>query len=158
MQTFRLPTDVRLLRMGIFSALTIAMHNFPEGPATFMAALDNMSLGISIAAAIAIHNIPEGIAVAVPIYYATGSRKRAFALSFASGLAEPAGALIGFFFLLLFFDDLVFGVLFAAVGGIMVYIALDELLPCAEHYGEHHLAMGGLVGGMAVMALSLLLL
>ena len=105
-----------------------------------------------------IHNIPEGIAVAVPIYYATGSRRKAFTLSFASGLAEPAGALIGFLVLMFFFNNLVFGIMFAGVGGIMVYIALDELLPCAEHYGEHHLAITGLVSGMFVMALSLLLL
>ncbi len=157
MQPGQAPPDARLLRMGIFSAIAIAVHNFPEGLATFMAALNNLSLGISIAVAIAIHNIPEGIAVAVPIYYATGSRRKAFALSFASGLAEPAGALIGFGVLMLFCSDLVFGTVFAAVGGIMVYIALDELLPCAEHYGEHHLAMTGLVGGMAVMALSLLI-
>jgi len=158
MQPGQMPEDARLLRMGIFSALAIAVHNFPEGLATFMAALNDLNLGVSIAVAIAIHNIPEGIAVAVPIYYATGSRRKAFALSFFSGLAEPAGALIGFFFLLFFFNELVFGILFAAVGGIMVYIALDELLPCAEHYGEHHLAMTGLVIGMAVMAASLLLL
>jgi len=150
--------DARLLRMGLFSALAITIHNFPEGLATFMAALNDIQLGISIAVAIAIHNIPEGIAVAVPIYYATGSRKKAFALSFASGLAEPAGALIGFGLLMLFFNELVFGIVFAAVGGIMVYIALDELLPCAERYGEHHLAIGGLIAGMAVMALSLLIL
>lgn len=158
MQPGQMPEDARLLRMGVFSAIAIAVHNFPEGLATFMAALNDLNLGVSIAVAIAIHNIPEGIAVAVPIYYATGSRRKAFALSFSSGLAEPAGALIGFVFLLFFFNELVFGILFAAVGGIMVYIALDELLPCAEHYGEHHLAMGGLVSGMAVMALSLLIL
>jgi len=158
MQPGRAPADARLLRMGIFSALAIAVHNFPEGLATFMAALNDLHLGISIAVAIAIHNIPEGIAVAVPIYFATGSRRKAFNLSFASGLAEPAGALIGFFFLLFFFNELVFGILFAAVGGIMVYIALDELLPCAEHYGKHHLAMTGLVSGMLVMAVSLLIL
>ncbi len=158
MQPGSRPDDARLLRMGLFSALAITIHNFPEGLATFMAALNDINLGISIAVAIAIHNIPEGIAVAVPIYYATGSRKKAFALSCASGLAEPAGALIGFGVLMLFFNELVFGIVFAAVGGIMVYIALDELLPCAERYGEHHLAIGGLIAGMAVMAVSLLIL
>jgi len=158
MQPGQIPADARLLRMGLFSALAIAIHNFPEGLATFIAALNDLSLGISTAVAIAIHNIPEGIAVAVPIYYATGSRKRAFILSFASGLAEPAGAFLGFLVLVFFLNDLVFGIMFSAVGGIMVYIALDELLPCAERYGEHHLAITGLVCGMFVMALSLLLL
>lgn len=157
MQPGQLPADARLLRMGLFSALAIAIHNFPEGLATFIAGLNDIRLGISTAVAIAVHNIPEGIAVAVPIYYATGSRRKAFTLSFASGLAEPAGALLGFLVLMFFFNDLVFGIMFAAVGGIMVYIALDELLPCAEHYGQHHLAITGLVGGMFVMALSLLL-
>jgi len=158
MQPGQMPADARLLRMGLFSAIAIAIHNFPEGLATFIAALNDLNLGISTAVAIAIHNIPEGIAVSVPIFYATGSRKKAFTLSFASGLAEPAGALIGFLVLMFFFNNLVFGIMFAAVGGIMVYIALDELLPCAERYGEHHLAIAGLMSGMFVMALSLLIL
>jgi len=146
-----------LYRMGMFSALAIAIHNFPEGLATFTSALKDTSLGISIAIAIAIHNIPEGIAVSVPVFYATGSRKKAFYLSFLSGLAEPAGALTGYFLLLAFFNDILFGVLFASVAGIMVFISFDELLPTAEKYGEHHLSVYGLIGGMALMALSLLL-
>jgi len=147
----------KLLRMGVFSALAISIHNFPEGLATFVAALKDPTLGLSIAVAIAIHNIPEGIAVSVPIYYATGSKKKAFGLSFASGLAEPIGALVGFTILAPFMSDTLFGILFAAVAGIMVFISLDELLPTAREYGEHHLSIYGLVAGMAVMALSLLM-
>lgn len=146
-----------LLRMGMFSALAIAIHNFPEGLATFMAGLQDPTVGISIAVAIAIHNIPEGIAVSVPIFYATGSRKKAFALSFLSGLSEPVGALIGYFLLQHFFSPMIFGFVFAGVAGIMVYISLDELLPTAEKYGKHHVAIWGLISGMAVMAGSLLL-
>lgn len=147
----------KLLRMGMFSALAIAIHNFPEGLATFMGALSDPTLGISIAVAIAIHNIPEGIAVSVPVYYATKNRKKAFWLSFLSGLAEPVGALLGYFILRTVFNESTFGVIFAGVAGIMVYISLDELLPTAEEYGEHHIAIGGLIAGMAVMAISLLL-
>lgn len=147
----------KLMRTGIFSASAIAIHNFPEGLATFMSGLSNPTLGVSIAAAIAIHNIPEGIAVSAPVYYATRSRRKAFWLSFASGLSEPLGALIGFFILRPFFNDLTFGIVFAAVAGIMVYISIDELLPTAEEYGEHHIAIGGLIAGMIVMAISLLL-
>ncbi|MBN2509126.1 MAG: ZIP family metal transporter, partial [Spirochaetales bacterium] len=104
-----------------------------------------------------IHNIPEGLAVSAPIFYATKSRKKAFVLSMLSGLAEPVGALIGYFVLRSIFTETTFGVIFAAVAGIMVYISLDELLPTAEEYGEHHLAIGSLIGGMMVMAVSLLL-
>jgi zinc transporter, ZIP family len=146
-----------LYRMGMISALALAIHNFPEGLATFAIALTDIKLGIPIAMAIAIHNIPEGIAVSIPIYYATGNRRKAFLLSFLSGLSEPVGALVGFFLLYQFFNDTVFGVLFAGVGGIMVFISLDELLPAAEKYGEHHMAIYGLVAGMIVMAGSLLL-
>lgn len=147
----------KLLRMGLFSALALAIHNFPEGLATFMSAMSDPTLGLSIAVAIAIHNIPEGIAVSVPIYYATKNRSKAFWLSFLSGLAEPVGALLGFFVLRNFFNDSMFGLIFAGVAGIMIYISLDELLPTAEEYGEHHIAIGGLIAGMAVMAVSLLL-
>lgn len=148
----------KLVRMGLFSALAISIHNFPEGIATFMTAMQDPTLGVSIAIAIAIHNIPEGIAVSVPIYYATGSRKKAFFLSFASGLSEPIGALLGYLILLHFISDSLFGIIFAGVAGIMVYISLDELLPTAEKYGKHHIAIYGLIGGMAVMALSLIIL
>lgn len=146
-----------LMRMGLFTALAIGIHNFPEGLATFTAALADPNLGIPIAVAIAIHNIPEGIAVAVPIFYATGSRMKAFRLSFLSGLSEPVGAVIGYLLLARFFNDAMFGFIFASVAGIMVFISLDELLPSAREYGEHHLSIYGLVAGMAVMALSLLL-
>jgi ZIP family zinc transporter len=150
--------DTRLLRMGILSAIAIAVHNLPEGMATFTATLKDPGLGISIAIAVAIHNIPEGIAVSIPVFYATGDRKKAFLYSFLSGLAEPAGALIGFIILYKFFSDTMLGVMFAAVAGIMVYISFDELLPAAEEYGEHHLVVYGLVTGMGIMALSLVLM
>lgn len=150
--------DTRLLRMGVLSALAIAAHNIPEGMATFAAALKDPALGVSIAVAIAIHNIPEGIAVSVPIFYATGNRKKAFSWSFLSGLAEPIGAVIGYIILAPFLSETVFGVLFAAVAGIMVFISFDELLPAAEEYGEHHIALYGLLAGMAIMAVSLVIM
>lgn len=146
-----------LLRMGLFSAIAIAIHNFPEGLATFASAIQDPTLGISIAVAVAIHNIPEGVAVSVPVYFATGSKKKAFLYSFLSGLSEPIGAIVGYFILMNFFNDTMFGIIFAAVAGIMVYISLDELLPTAEKYGEHHVAIYGLILGMMTMALSLLL-
>lgn len=152
----------KLYRMGILTALALAIHNFPEGIATFMAALNDPQVGIAIAVAIAIHNIPEGIAVSVPIYYATGSKKKAFVLSFLSGLAEPLGAIIAYLLLMPFLDStnsgMVTGIILAAVAGIMVFISLDELLPTAEEYGEHHISIYGVVSGMLVMALSLLIL
>ncbi len=147
----------KLYRMGIFSAVAIAVHNFPEGLATFVAAMGDPDLGISIAVAIAIHNIPEGIAVSVPIFYATGNRKKAFYLSFLSGLAEPVGAIVGYLILMPFMSPAVFGFLFALVAGIMIFISFDELLPAAERYGEHHLSVYGLIAGMMVMSISLLL-
>ncbi len=147
-----------LMRMGIFSAIAIALHNFPEGLATFTAAIYDPAIGVSIAIAIAIHNIPEGITVAVPIYYATGSRRKAFAYSFLSGCAEPLGAVVGYFFLFRFFGESLFGILFAVVAAIMVYISLDELLPAAERYGEHHWAIAGVFLGMFIIGGSLVLL
>ena len=152
----RRPHDRKLMRMGLMTALVIGIHNFPEGIATFMSAIDNPTLGIAIAAAIAIHNIPEGIAVSVPIYYATGSRRKAFLLSLSSGLAEPVGALLAYAVLLPFLSPTLLGCLFGFVAGIMVFISLDELLPAAEEYGEHHISIYGVVTGMALMAVSLI--
>jgi len=146
-----------LHRVGILVALSLAIHNFPEGIAAFTSALNSLSVAIPITVAIAVHNIPEGIAVSVPIYHATGSRRKAFWVSFLSGLTEPLGALIAYLFLMPFWSPFINGIVLGAVSGIMVYISLDELLPSAEKYGEHHLSISGLIVGMVVMALSLFL-
>lgn len=155
----------KLLRMGLFTALAIGIHNFPEGLATFLAAMQDPSLGVAIAIAIALHNIPEGISVSVPIFYATGSRKKAFIYSALSGLAEPIGAILGYAAIRVFLGGNsgmippeVLGILFGGVAGIMVYISLDELLPTSRAYGKGHDSLFGLVAGMLVMALSLLLM
>lgn len=149
--------EARLMRVGVMTALVIGIHNFPEGMATFASGLGDTRIAVSITVAIALHNIPEGIAVAVPIFFATGSRKRAFWLSALSGLSEPAGALIGWLVLRPFLSDTLFGVIFASIAGIMVFISLDELIPTAREYGKGHASVYGLVAGMAVMALSLLM-
>ena len=155
----------KLLRMGLFTALAITIHNFPEGLATFLAALQDPRLGVAIAVAVALHNIPEGVSVSVPIFYATGDRRKAFVLSALSGLAEPVGAGIAYLVLLLSFGGgggavppQLMGILFGGVAGIMVYISVDELLPTSRAYGKGHDSLLGLVAGMLVMALSLLLM
>ena len=144
-------------RAGVMVALAIGIHNFPEGLATFVAALDGLEVALPIVVAIAIHNIPEGVAVSVPIYYATGDKKKALRYSFLTGLAEPIGAAVGAAFLLPFWNPVIGALLFATVAGIMVYISFDELLPNAEQYGHHHCAIIGVILGMAVMAGGLLL-
>jgi len=145
----------KLLRTGLFLAITVAIHNFPEGIATLIGTIYNPALGINIAIAIMIHNIPEGIAVSIPIYFATGSKKKAFLYSFLSGLSEPLGAIVGYFFFMQFLTDTIFGLVLAGVAGIMVYISLDELLPTALKYGYHNITIYGLISGMIVMVLSL---
>ncbi len=154
-----------LMRTGLFTALAIGIHNFPEGLATFLAALQDPALGVAIAIAIALHNVPEGISVAVPIFYATGDRRKAFIYSLLSGLAEPVGALVAYAALRLFvggpegvIPPQIMGILFAGIAGIMVYISVDELLPTSRAYGKGHDSIYGLIGGMAVMAISLLLM
>ncbi|EDP4288183.1 zinc transporter ZupT, partial [Campylobacter jejuni] len=141
-----------LKRTGIFTALAIAIHNFPEGFATFISSLDNLTLGIAIAIAVAIHNIPEGLAVSLPIYHATGDKKKAFIYSALSGFAEPLGAFVGALILLPFIGDLTLAISFAVIAGIMVFISLDELLPAAKTYDKAHDSLYGLIAGMMIMA------
>lgn len=155
----------KLMRMGLFTALAITIHNFPEGLATFLSALKDPHLGVAIAIAVALHNIPEGISVSVPIFYATGNRRKAFIYSLLSGLAEPFGAVIAFFGLRLLLGDTsgvipshIMGIMFSVVAGIMVYISLDELLPTSRAYGKGHDSLLGLIAGMLVMAVSMLML
>ncbi len=145
----------RLGRAGFLFALAIGIHNFPEGLAAFAGGLSGLNIGIPIAVAIALHNIPEGIAIGVPILYATGSRKKAFYYSLLSGLAEPAGALVGFALLMPFLSPFVLASLFAFVSGVMIYISFDELLPMSEKYGKHHIALAGVLSGMIFMGVGL---
>jgi ZIP family zinc transporter len=148
----------RLLKAGLFVALGLGIHNFPEGMATFATSLSDPQLGIVIAVAIAFHNIPEGLAISAPVYAATGSRSKAFWWSFLSGVAEPIGALLAAAALMPFLNEAVLGGLLSVVAGIMVFISIDELLPLSRAYGEEHLSILGIVGGMVVMAASLWML
>ena len=143
--------------MGFVSTLAIGLHNFPEGVATFMAGYEDAALGVSIAIAIAMHNIPEGISVAMPIWYATGSRRRAFQYTLLSGMAEPVGALLAFLVLRPFINGLVLGVLFGLVAGIMAYITVEELIPSSRQYGHDRAALWATLAGICVMPLTHLL-
>lgn len=150
--------DTKLMRVGVMTAIALAIHNFPEGIATFVSALEDPHLGLTIAIAIALHNIPEGIAVSMPIYHATGDRKKAFLYSFLSGLVEPLGAILSYFIFMSYLTPFIMGLLIAGVAGIMVFISLDQLLPAAQTYGGHRLTIYGVVLGMLLMAISLALL
>jgi len=148
----------RLRRSGILIAAAIGLHNFSEGLVTFIGAVQSTELGITLAIAIAIHNVPVGIAIASPIYAATRSAKRAFSYAALAGLAGPIGALLGFLLIDALVPVAAFGVVLAAIAGLMTYICLDELLPAAKRYatGGHH-ALYGTAAGMGVMAVSLAL-
>ena len=144
-----------LRRTGILTAFAIALHNFPEGFATFASGLESIKLGVVVALAVAIHNIPEGIAVSLPIYHATGQKRKAFIFAALSGLAEPLGALVGALLILPLFGASAVAVSFALVAGVMIFISFDQLFPVAKAYASGHECLYGLIAGMAVMAFSL---
>ena len=148
----------RLKRAGLFTAIAICVHNFPEGMATFLTTTQNLTLGFSVALAIAIHNIPEGIAVALPMYHLTGKKRYAMLYAGLSGITEPIGAVVGMFIFSLFLPQILVGALMAAVAGIMIYIAFDTLLPLAKEYGNWHLSMIGIVSGILFIWISLILI
>lgn len=145
-------------RLGVLTALAITAHNFPEGIATFFATLDDPVVGAPLAVAIAIHNIPEGVSIAIPIYFATGSKKAAIIATFLSALAEPVGAAIGYAILMPFLSDTVYAVTFGMIAGAMVFLSLDELLPTAKRYSSGHETTYGMVLGMMALAASLVLM
>lgn len=147
-----------LYKMGVFSAISIGIHNFPEGITTFISALRDPVLGMTVAVAIGLHNISVGLAIAIPIYFSSGNKKAALLYTFLSSLTAPLGALAAYFFFLKFLNDLIFGILFGVISGIMVFICLDEILPTAEKFGKHHLVITGIISGMLIMALSLIFL
>ncbi len=143
-----------LFRTGVVSMLAIAMHNLPEGIATFMAGYKDASLGVSIAIAISLHNIPEGISVAIPIYAATGSKKRALYYTFLSGIAEPAGAILAFLILRPIINDLFLGVVFSLISGVMLYVAIEEMIPSSRQYGHTRLALFSSFAGICLMPIT----
>jgi len=159
-ETDPIKNEKELKRTGIMSAVALAVHNFPEGIVVFIAGVHNPAMGIAIAIAIILHNIPEALAMAAPIYYATGSKTKAFLISLGAGLVQPIGALVAWFFLQNIFDDIenIFGILFAVVAGIMVFVAVHQLLPAAHKFGKHHSVMKWLFAGMAIMAASIVML
>ena len=146
-----------LRRIGLMSAFAITAHNFPEGLATFFATLESPTLGAPLAFAIAVHNIPEGISIAAPIYFATQNKRLTVLACLISGLAEPLGAIMGYFILKPFLSPEIFGWVFGIIAGAMVFLAMDELLPAAKRYSDGHETVYGLVGGMGVIATSLAL-
>ncbi len=148
----------KIKRAGLLTAIAICIHNFPEGMVTFFVTTQNVTLGLSVAVAIALHNIPEGIAVALPIYHATGKKRLAILYSFLSGISEPIGALVGLFVLQTFLPHLAVGFLFAAVAGIMVYISFDTILPLSRDYGNGHYSVFGIMSGILFIWVSLLLM
>ena len=150
--------DYKIKRAGIFTAIAICVHNFPEGMATFFTTTQNITLGLSVGVAIAIHNIPEGIAVALPMYHVTGKKRYAMLYAALSGITEPIGALVGMFVFGLFLPQILVGVLMAAVAGIMIYISFDTLLPLAKEYGDWHQSLVGIISGVLVIWLSLILI
>lgn len=148
----------RIRRAGLFTAIAICVHNFPEGMATFLTTTQNVTLGVSVGLAIAIHNIPEGISVALPIYHVTGKKRYAMLYAALSGISEPLGALIGIFLFQLFVPHIMVGILLAAVAGIMIYLSFDTLLPLAKEYGDWHLSIVGIMSGILFIWMSLLLM
>ena len=140
-------SDLDLYRLGILSMLALMLHNLPEGIVTFLSSYQNMELGFKISLAIMLHNIPEGISIAVPIYYATGSKKKAVFMTFLSGLAEPLGAFLAFVFLRKFITDTMIGFILVFVAGLMITLAIHELLPKTLKYHENsYILLGFLLG------------
>lgn len=150
--------DRKLAVTGSVVAIAIALHNIPEGVAVFMGALGNWKFGTILAVATALHNIPEGIAVAAPVYRATGSRKTALWYAAIAGFAEPIGAIAAYLLLLPHLSPVFLTYVFAAVAGIMVYVSFDELLPTCFEYATGHIAIGGILTGIAFVAVSLAML
>ena len=136
-----------LYRLGILNMIVLIIHNLPEGIATFLSSYQSISLGLKLSVAIMLHNIPEGISIAVPIYYATGSKKEAIKKTFVSGLAEPLGALLAFIFLRNFITDTMIGLILLFVAGLMITLAIHELLPKAlKYYENKYIILGFIVG------------
>ncbi len=152
------PSSHRIKRAGLLTAIAISMHNFPEGLSTFFMTTQNVTLGVSIASAIAIHNIPAGIAIALPIYHATGKKRLAIIYSFLSGISELIGALIGLFLLQTVLPQMAVGLIFASVAGILIYISFDTILPLSREYGDGHYSVFGVMSGIFLIWLSLLLI
>ena len=154
----KVKNDFDIFRVGLVSTIALMIHNFPEGIATFVSSYQDTRLGLSVTFAIALHNILEGIAIAMPIYFATKSRFKAIKYSFLSGMAEPLGALIAFLCLKPFINELILGIIFAVVCGIMLYISFAELIPSSRKYGYTRISLASIFLGICIMPITHLFL
>lgn len=146
-----------LYRVGLLSMIALMLHNFPEGIATFMASYNDLSAGISLGIAIMLHNIPEGISISVPIYYATGSKKRGVIYSLISGLAEPLGAILAFIVLKNYINEITIALVLVIVAGIMITISINEMLPEVNSYNKKNISILGMIIGVILVIVNLLL-
>ena len=146
-----------LYRVGLLSMIALMIHNFPEGIATFMTAYSDLSMGISLGIAIMLHNIPEGISISVPIYYASGSKGRGLLYSFLSRLAEPLGAFMTFILFKRFINNVTISIVLILVAGIMITLAIDEMLPEANKYNKKQQNVIGLIMGVILVLINVLL-
>lgn len=146
-----------LYRVGVLSMIALMIHNFPEGIATFMASYNDISTGISLGIAIMLHNIPEGISIAVPVYYATGSKKRGLFLTFISGLAEPLGAFVSYILLKNYINDVTISLVLILVAGIMMSLAIDEMIPEVNKYNNKVISIIGMILGLVLVLINLYL-
>lgn len=145
-----------LSKTGIISMIGIALHNIPEGVATYMLSSINIKLGIFLAIAIIMHNIPEGIGISIPIYYGTGNKIKAFIYTLISGLSEPLGAIISMLFLHKFINISSMGVIYAVIAGIMIYIGYFELIKTSNQY-EKNVKLFTLYGALFILVVEILL-
>ena len=137
-----------LYKLGILSAIVLMLHNIPEGIITFLTSGNNIQLGIKIAVAIALHNIPEGICISFPIYYSTKSIKKAFFITFLSGISEFIGAILSYLFLYKFININVLNYVFIFVAGIMINLSIGDIYKESLKYSNNYknIVFGFLLG------------
>ena len=147
-------TNTNLYKLGLMSTITLIIHNIPEGITTFLSTTANQTLGLKLAITIALHNIPEGISIAIPIYYSTKSKLKAFIYTLIAGLSELLGAIVAFIFLKKQLTDFTLGIILAITAGIMIDISIYEYLPSSFEYKKNKVTIYYFVLGILIMFLT----
>lgn len=146
-----------LYHIGIVSSIALVLHNLIEGMAIYGTASTSIHLGLLVGLGVGLHNIPMGMVIASTFYKSSENKKKTVVISFLISISTFVGGLIMFFLNGIMKEELILGILLSITLGMIIYIALFELLEQMIHSKNKKETIIGIILGTSILFLSLLI-